>query len=122
VHSPLQGELELMKDLHAEQAATRRLALSLSDDELARCPYHRPDWSMAANTAGTLLERTGRLTTALADQAARSTSMDDQPAWALISLVADPILWNGSDQLANGQHRVCAMKLAGVRRCPHVER
>jgi hypothetical protein len=122
LHSALQGDIKFMKDLHEAQAATRRLSLSLSGDEVAKCPYHRPDWRLAADTAVALLERTGGLTVEIADQAVRSIEMDDETAWALISLVADPILWGGGDEVANGQHRVCAMKLAGASRCPHVER
>jgi hypothetical protein len=39
----------------------------------------------------------------------------DQEAGWLVSLWDDPILWGSRDDfLANGQHRVCALKTSGA--------
>ena len=56
------------------------------------------------------------------DDLALLPELDAATTWAVWSFIEEPILWNGGDCLRNGQHRICAMKLAGVARCPHVER
>jgi hypothetical protein len=106
-------------DLGGCQAAMRSMVESLSPDEVSACSYHRPDWPLAADTAVALVERTGDL--ADDDLATAARSMDSETAWALYSFVGQPIIWNGGQRLGNGQHRVCAMKLQGVERCPVVE-
>jgi hypothetical protein len=100
------------------QAVMRSMVLGLTPTEVAACAYHEPDWQRAADTAVALVERTGELTFQDLDEAGRST--DDKTRWAFYSLKFDPIIWHGGDGLVNGQHRVCAMKLAGVSRCPIV--
>jgi hypothetical protein len=104
---------------HAEkcQSVVEATISSLSDGRLRNCPYHRPDWKLAAR---------------LAIDWWRGRRGDDQPTdfalvlaeanlsietqWASESFFAEPI-WIDGPLLGNGQHRVCAMKLAGVERC-----
>jgi hypothetical protein len=74
---------------------------------------------MCADTAVALVEAEG-FTIEGIDDAARSAGMDAETARALLSFLIEPIIWNGGHLLANDRHRACAMKLAGVRRCPHV--
>jgi hypothetical protein len=107
-------------DLGASQVAMRSMVLGLTARELVACPYHRPDWRRAADAAVTLVEQTGQLVEEDLRRTARG--MDGETAWALYSFVGQPIIWNGGDELSNGQHRVCAMKLAGASCCPIVAR
>jgi hypothetical protein len=44
-------------------------------------------------------------------------SLDPETGWAFWSFFREPIFVSG-DRLGNGQHRVCALRLAGVERCP----
>lgn len=98
------------------RAAVRDLALSLTPAELAACPYHDADWRAAAAAAVTLAKSGDTSCEALAAVIA-SQEMDDSTAEALCSFFKDPIFLS-DDGLGNGQHRVCAMKLAQVPRCP----
>lgn len=84
---------------------------------LPRCEYHRPNWTWAAATAIACWE-TGDAEQALQDaaEAGRRMGESHDTVWAMYSFFWDPILISGT-RLGNGQHRVCAMKLAGVPRC-----
>jgi hypothetical protein len=94
----------------------RSMVLGLEPSQVTACGYHWPDWHLAAATAVALVEQTGHLPWDALDEAA--ASMDDETRWAFYSLRMEPIVWAGGERLVNGQHRVCAMKLAGVPRCP----
>jgi len=98
------------------RAAVRDLALSLTPAELAACPYHDADWRMAAETAVALVE-SGDTSIEALERIVASLRLDGNTAEALCSFFSDPIFVAG-DGLGNGQHRVCAMKLADVPRCP----
>jgi hypothetical protein len=113
---------DVLEDLDEleQQEATRSMVLSLTQEEVAACPYHQPAWRVAADTAVALVEA-GQLSGDHLARAARAADMDRDTEEALWSFVWEPIIWNGGNRLRNGQHRVCAMKLAGVRRCPVVE-
>jgi hypothetical protein len=111
--------VEIVEDLELEQAATRDRVLGLSTAEVRACAFHAPDWVTAARIA-TDLAAAGRLDPR--GVGAAMCDLDAETAWALLSFVAEPIIWNGGLALGNGQHRVCAMKIARVDRCPIVER
>jgi hypothetical protein len=92
------------------QAACRgvsaRVLGGLGTDDFAACPFHRGDWRLVARAAVTLAR--GGDPGALPEREGR---------W-LASLVEDPIAWDeGSARLDNGQHRVCALRAAGVELC-----
>ncbi|MHA6806303.1 hypothetical protein [Salinifilum ghardaiensis] len=84
------------------------------------CAYHQADWprlvrmleeSLAENTGESLRRRVKT------HREFEHLSPSEQK-W-LDSLVYDPISWDdGSDALGNGQHRLCALRFAGVTRCP----
>jgi hypothetical protein len=84
---------------------------------LRRCEYHRPNWTWAAATAIACWE-TGDADDALGDaaEAGRRTGESDDTILAMYSFFWEPIFISGT-RLGNGQHRVCAMKLAGVLHC-----
>jgi hypothetical protein len=48
----------------------------------------------------------------------RRFKLTDRDQSELFCLFADPIHWGfGADKLGNGQHRVCALKMAGAKFC-----
>lgn len=94
----------------------RDLALSLTPAELAECPYHQADWHTAAAAAIKLAQAGDSSGEALA-AAIATQQLDSATAEALHSFFAEPIFVSG-DGLGNGQHRVCAMKVARVPHCP----
>jgi hypothetical protein len=98
------------------QAVARDLARSLSSAEIRQCGYHRFDWQRIANAAVALAE-SGDTSAEAISKAVASHELDDDDAMELWMLFGHPIFLAGAS-LGNGQHRVCAMKLAGVQRCP----
>ena len=91
-------------------------ARSLSAEQLRRCAYHRPNWKWAADAAVACFERGVRPEPGEVIHAARTAGQSDKTAEALYSFWREPIFLNGPI-LGNGQHRMCALKLAGVPRC-----
>jgi hypothetical protein len=51
------------------------------------------------------------------DLASKEAGLDKCTAWAALSFFVEPIFIDGH-RLGTGQHRVCAMKMAGAARCP----
>lgn len=98
------------------RTAVRELALSLTSDELAACPYHDADWHQAAEAAASQVE-SGDTTWEAIEAVIASARLDQDTAEAFRSFFTEPI-FVANDTLGNGQHRVCAMKLAKVPRCP----
>lgn len=81
--------------------------------EVTTCPYHVPDWMLAAERAIEAVVRDP-----FAPGAGIQThDLDEQTAWAAWEFFAEPIFVDGA-RLGNGQHRVCAMKCAGVPAAP----
>ena len=81
--------------------------------EIVACPYHLPNWKLAAERA---IEATTRdphdAITKLAIE-----DLDNETEWAAWEFFAEPIRLDGN-RLGNGQHRTCAMKCAGVLAAP----
>ena len=91
-------------------------ARSLSEEQLRRCEYHRPNWKWAAAAAVAAFERDIRPEPGEVVQAARAAGESEETAEALYSFWLEPIFLNGP-VLGNGQHRMCALKLADVPHC-----
>jgi hypothetical protein len=88
---------------------------SLTPAQIAECEYHvGTDWVIAAHVACELVEAG---TTTPDDFSSAAAGHDACTGWGIVSFRSHPIFLNG-DELGNGQHRVCAMKLADVARCP----
>ncbi|NJP98446.1 hypothetical protein HCN51_55035 [Nonomuraea sp. FMUSA5-5] len=102
----------------ASQAAHAELFTQLDAQDFAACRYHQANWPLIGEIARRAVvgpERTWRdaVTPAEAD---RLTRQDEQ--W-LDSFVIDPINWDdGHDAITNGQHRLCALRAAGILTCP----
>ncbi|MEY9894262.1 hypothetical protein ABIA31_007948 [Catenulispora sp. MAP5-51] len=101
------------------QAASAEMYAVTSPSDRARCSYHKANWTAIGSAAEAILadgchdphQLLGR-----AKDYARLAAVD-RP-W-LVSLFADPIVWSDdSTALTNGQHRLCALRAAGVRSCP----
>ena len=98
-------------------AEERRRAFELFaagfSDRIATCPYHQPDWCLAAELASAAVDATGQGWFDVVETA----GLDSEAEWAVWEFGTEPI-WLDGDRLGNGQHRVCAMKVAGALRCP----
>lgn len=100
-------------------AEERRRAFELFvtrfSDRIDTCPYHQPDWRLAAEMASAAVDATGQ------DQdwfdVLETSGLDRETEWAVWESGYEPI-WIDGDRLGNGQHRVCAMKVARTVRCP----
>ncbi len=102
-----------------EQAANAAAFLSAEGRAaMTSCPYHQPDWP--------------RLVRILIEIPDTADGQDPQPQrhpdYVLLSaedkqwlhtLLVESIEWDDRDQmLTNGQHRLCALRAAGVQHCP----
>lgn len=110
-------ELELSYPSDAAAVAGAHWFVSLDPADTA-CPAHRADWSAAAGAAVAVLEAgTARERDALLN-ALTATNPPPETVRAAASFFTQPIAWvPGSSTVINGQHRACALKLAGVQRC-----
>jgi hypothetical protein len=86
---------------------------TLTPAQIAECRYHATDWMTAARVAVELVEAGATDD----DIDAAAEAHDPCTGYAIASFWAEPIFVDGR-RLGNGQHRVCAMKLAGVPQCP----
>lgn len=98
------------------QEYVEAVARSFSKEQVRLCPYHRSDWIVAAEVAITCWKEAGRGDGSGAGEALSRVDMTEETRWAAESFFREPI-WIDGPLLGNGQHRVCGMKLAGVRRC-----
>lgn len=92
---------------------------TLTDDDIAACGYHRPDWSRIADVAVAVF----RALAPGAPPEAALTAVGDaivdpcDREWCE-SLFTDPIVWYpGAPNVVNGQHRTCALRASGAGLC-----
>lgn len=100
--------------------AGREFLARLTDEEASRCSYHRADWRTVAALSVAVLARLqeGQARDKAIATLARRFSLSAEDQSALRWLFWDPIHWGfEAEELANGQHRVCALKRAGVEYC-----
>jgi hypothetical protein len=98
------------------QVYVEATARSLSESQIRLCPYHRPDWNLAARVAIDGWRDCESDDPSDVADALNQANLADETLWAAESFFIEPI-WIIGPSLGNGQHRVCAMKLAGVRQC-----
>jgi hypothetical protein len=100
-------------------AAGAHFFLSLGEEELAACEYHRRDWISIAAASVELLERLDPKCSYEELLAAASELLPPgEDRGELCFLFNDPINWSpGEPRLTNGQHRTCALKAAGAPLC-----
>jgi hypothetical protein len=87
-------------------------------DEINDCPFHQPDWGLAAERAINATRQDG--SDDLAQIRVDTSELDDETSWAAWSFFEEPI-WLSGYRLGNGQHRTCAMKCARVAQAPGEE-
>lgn len=113
------GELiELYEDDPAR--AGKEFLASLTDEEAARCGYHQADWRKIASLSVAVLARMqeGQQREKAIKAISRRFKLSHRDELELLILFADPISWGfDTDELGNGQHRVCALKKAGAEFC-----
>jgi hypothetical protein len=99
------------------QSVVEAVARSLSSDQLRECPYHPPDWKLAAKVAIECWQECEPEDDffTIGEVLARA-DLPGESRWGAESFFVQPIYVDGPF-LGNGQHRVCAMKLAGVDQC-----
>ena len=86
---------------------------------IARCPYHEVDWATAADFVSEQFESrvydSEQIITA-----ARAVGVEATAIEGIWEFFREPVWINGKS-LGNGQHRSCALRVAGGKTCP-VER
>lgn len=101
----------------AGQPLVEAVARSLSSNQLRGCPYHAPDWKLAAKFAIECWQECEPEDDFFTiGEALARANLPGESRWAAESFFGQPIYVDGP-LLGNGQHRVCAMKLAGVDQC-----
>lgn len=111
---------ELYEEGPGENGATgAHFFLSLGEEELAGCEYHRRNWISIAAASVELLERLDPKCSYEEVLAAASELLPPgEDREELCFLFSDPINWSpGEPRLTNGQHRTCALKAAGAPLC-----
>lgn len=107
------------KGERAIHVAHAELFARLRDRDFAVCPYHQADWQAIAQTA---LEFTAAQATgdeAMAERLSTMQHLDEEDRQWARDLLYDHIAWSeGNTALTNGQHRLCAMRAAGVTHVP----
>lgn len=105
---------------HDPGQAGREFLATLTDEEAALCQYHQADWKRIAALSVAVLARMqeGQRRDKALRVIARRYGLNHRDELELMFLFADPIHWGfGTDELQNGQHRVCALKKASVEFC-----
>lgn len=104
---------------HPDPAVGAHWFLTLSEDDLAACAYHRADWHRIAEVSvsvfrsltndATLEDVLTAIEVALGDS--------DESQWCS-SLFLDPIVCRPKEpSVTNGQHRACALRASGAGVC-----
>jgi hypothetical protein len=105
--------------LEEEPSAGAHFFLTLTEQDLADCRYHRYDWGAIAAASVDLLDRLGPASD-YDDVYALANELINDPGdrAELVYLFTDPIVWGpGCPSITNGQHRTCALKAAGAPLC-----
>ncbi|MGH3571749.1 MAG: hypothetical protein ACRDR6_22785 [Pseudonocardiaceae bacterium] len=102
----------------AGQAATAEVFGELTAADFAACRYHQAAWAAIGAIALELTE-SGKSDWEALEQIDREQRLSGEDRKWLRSLFQDPICWDDGDaSLVNGQHRLCALRAAGVSSCP----
>lgn len=118
------GRFELVASLypssgHPDPAVGAHWFLTLTDDDLEACGYHRANWKRIAEVSVNVfrsLATDGTLENALAAVEAHLADSSER-RWCS-SLFVDPIVCRPNGRaVTNGQHRACALRASGARLC-----
>lgn len=103
-------------DPDGHRRAYERLIAELGPDRVAQCSYHASDWKRATEIACKLLDE-GTVRSGEPGERATALGATRDVAMAVYELFARPIS-HADGELCDGQHRTCAMRVAGAIRCP----
>lgn len=104
---------------HQNQIAHAELFAELTEEEFAACPYHHGDWQAIAEATLAYAEVDEDAEPERASQLYDMEHLSPRDREWAQAMVADHIWWDeGDTSLTNGQHRLCAMRAAGVVRVP----
>ncbi|OPC76705.1 hypothetical protein B4N89_45295 [Embleya scabrispora] len=102
----------------ADRAAHAHALSTWGPDDFRACDYHRGNWAVIARAAERALAAGGD-SADMADRAEHNPEFDEHDRKYAVSLFYDPMTWSDGDEaLVNGQHRLCALRAAGVVSCP----
>jgi hypothetical protein len=100
-------------ELDEGQAKFEALVSGRSDAEVNQCPYHQADWRQAADLAVYAWRHQVWPDSTTFDELVDDHHLEEGTIAAAHSLFVEPIAYTATE-LMNGQHRVCALKLASV--------
>jgi hypothetical protein len=84
---------------------------------MASCPYHQPDWRRLVRILQETAKATSNSDPHIEGHPEYALLSNDEKRW-LCSLVTGPIVCEDQDDLlTDGQHRLCALRAAGVTQC-----
>ena len=104
---------------HPDPAVGAHWFLTLTDDDLAACRYHRADWHRIAEASVDVFRSLANDATLEDALAAVEAELGGSPEgrWCS-SLFLDPIVCRPKDRsVTNGQHRACALRASGAPVC-----
>ncbi|MEU6381664.1 hypothetical protein [Streptomyces sp. NPDC046909] len=102
-----------------DQTAHAELFAELTEEEFAACPYHQGDWQAIAEAVLACAEVDEDEEPDRARELYAMSHLSPQDRQWAQDMVRDNICWDeGDSSLTNGQHRLCAMRAAGVVRVP----
>lgn len=104
---------------HPDPAAGAHWFLTLTDDDLAACWYHRADWHRIAEVSVHVFRSLASDAKPEDALAAVEAELGDSPEgrWCC-SLFVDPIVCRPKGRsVTNGQHRACALRASGAPVC-----
>ncbi len=102
-----------------DQTAHAELFVGLTEKEFAACPYHQGDWQAIAEAALAYAEVDEHEEPERAQELFDMEHLSPQDREWAQAMLGDHIWWDeGDTSLTNGQHRLCAMRAAGVTRVP----
>lgn len=104
-------------EVDANRAANAEFFSGLSAADFAVCEFHAPDWAAIIDVVE---EHADAMPVhAAVEAASEDLRLTEQQRFWARSLGGDPICWSdGADGLVNGQHRLCALRAAGVAAAP----
>jgi hypothetical protein len=116
---PLADLVEQEVGAHPDSKAAHAAAFTSDAGARAQqtCPYHRPDWPKLVR----ILEESIDLASddPHVEQHPDYGDLSDEEREWLYTLIVEPLIWDDNDShLTNGQHRLCALRGAGIERAP----
>lgn len=102
-----------------QAAAAEAFGQIQADDGFTACDRHQANWAAIGAAATELVHEGVTDASEIAQRSAADERLTESDRSWLYWLFADPIMWDDGDSIvANGQHRICALRAASVELCP----